>query len=81
MAILIKSADWVVTMNPERRIFTDGAIAIEGDRIVDIGKTDKVARKFKAQKVVDAAGKIVFPGLIDTHVHSGAGRAPLAIRM
>jgi 5-methylthioadenosine/S-adenosylhomocysteine deaminase len=68
--ILIKNASWLVTMDPERRILTDGAVAIENDRIVEVGKTNVVAGKFKAEKVIDAEGKLVMPGLIDTHVHN-----------
>jgi 5-methylthioadenosine/S-adenosylhomocysteine deaminase len=68
--ILIKNAGWVVTMDPDRRIFTDGAVAIEDDRIVEVGKTDKIANKFKADKVINAEDKLVLPGLIDTHVHN-----------
>ena len=68
--ILIKNAGWVVTMDPERRIFTDGAVAIENDRIVEVGKTDTIASKFKADKVINAESKLVLPGLIDTHVHN-----------
>ena len=68
--ILIEHADWVVTMDPERRILADGAIAIEKDRIVAIGSTRDVAPKFKAEKTINASGKLVIPGLIDTHVHS-----------
>src|SRR6516225_1436240 len=68
--ILIKNAGWVVTMDPDRRIFADGAVAIEGDRIVEVGKTEQLAAKHKAQKVIDATGKMVLPGMIDTHVHN-----------
>lgn len=67
--ILIENADWIVTMDPDRRIIRDGAIAIEKDRIVDIGLHRDVASKFKADKTIDARGKFVIPGLIDTHVH------------
>lgn len=64
--ILIKNAGWVVTMDADRRIFADGAVAIEGDRIAEVGKTNQLAAKYKAQKVIDATGKMVLPGMIDT---------------
>jgi 5-methylthioadenosine/S-adenosylhomocysteine deaminase len=67
--ILIKNADWLVTMDAERRIITDGALLIENDRVVKVGKTSAMKRT-KADKVIDAAGKLVLPGLIDTHVHN-----------
>ena len=66
----IEHADWIITMDAERRILKDGAIAIEQDRIVAIGTTREVTAKFNADKTIDARGKFVLPGLIDTHVHN-----------
>ena len=37
--LFIRNADWLITVDQERRLFTDGAVAIQGDRIVAIGKT------------------------------------------
>jgi 5-methylthioadenosine/S-adenosylhomocysteine deaminase len=68
--ILIRNAGWVVTMDADRRIFVDGAVAIEDDRIVAVGKNDQISAQFKAEKVIDADDKLVLPGLIDTYVHN-----------
>jgi 5-methylthioadenosine/S-adenosylhomocysteine deaminase len=68
--ILIRNADWIVTVDRERRIVQDGAIAIVGKNIVAVGKTDEVMREHSADKQIDARGKLVMPGLIDTHVHN-----------
>lgn len=60
----------VVTANPGREVFFNGAIAIDGDRIVEVGPTPELAPKYgEAQKVTDAADKIIFPGFINTHNH------------
>ena len=64
---LIKNG-YVLTMNPKREILQDGAVYIEGDTIVEVGKTDELS-KHKAEQEIDASGKIVMPGFIDTHVH------------
>lgn len=46
------------------------AVAIRGERIVAVGKNDEVlATKGDATKLVDLGGKLVLPGLIDSHVH------------
>lgn len=46
------------------------AMAIRGERIVAVGKDDKIlASKGDGTKVIDLAGKMVLPGLIDSHVH------------
>jgi 5-methylthioadenosine/S-adenosylhomocysteine deaminase len=68
--LLIRDAEWVVTMDADRRIIRDGAIAIDGDRIVAVGKTADVVRAFTADRVLRANGKLVLPGLVDTHVHN-----------
>ena len=67
-SLLVRNADWLLTMDGERRILRDGAIAIEDGRIVGVGKTREFD-SFPAAKVVDATGKLVMPGLIDAHVH------------
>jgi 5-methylthioadenosine/S-adenosylhomocysteine deaminase len=59
----------VVTMNATRDIIRHGAIVIDGDRILDVGKTaDLAARHPDAQR---AGGErfVVTPGLINTHIH------------
>lgn len=68
--ILIKGARWVVTMNPAREIITDGAVAVDGDRIALVGKTAAVEQAFAADVVIDAADRMVLPGLIQAHVHN-----------
>jgi 5-methylthioadenosine/S-adenosylhomocysteine deaminase len=59
----------LVTVNNNREIIKDGALAIKNGRIVAIGKTKKIARSVKAKKIINAQGKVVIPGLIDTHNH------------
>jgi 5-methylthioadenosine/S-adenosylhomocysteine deaminase len=66
--IFIKNGT-VITMDPRRRIIADGAVAIENDRIVDIGKAEAL-KDFQADTVFDASGRIVMPGLIDAHCHN-----------
>lgn len=66
--ILIKNA-LIVTMNESRQILEDGAIAISGDKFEEVGPTAALIAKYKADKVIDAKGKFVFPGLINTHSH------------
>ena len=62
--ILIRDGH-VVTMDPKRRVFERGSVAIEGNKIVAVGKDVKE----KADTVIDARGKVVLPGLINAHTH------------
>lgn len=59
----------ILTVDRERRIVTDGSIAIRRDRIVEVGKTRELATKYRAPRVIDATEKLVMPGLINGHAH------------
>ena len=59
----------IITMNPNREIIDDGALAVSGDRIEAVGKTAELRSRYPAADEVDLTGHIVMPGLIDTHVH------------
>ncbi len=60
----------VVTMDGQRRVIEGGAVAIRGDRIVEIGESDALAAKYAAARTLDASGKVVMPGLVNTHGHA-----------
>jgi cytosine/adenosine deaminase-related metal-dependent hydrolase len=59
----------IITMNPAREIITNGAILVEGKRIKALGKADELRRTYQVDEVIDVGGKLIIPGLIDTHVH------------
>src|SRR5690606_26715340 len=62
----------VVTIDDDRRVLEDGAVAIIGDRIAAIGTTDELSA-WTAGKIIDASRKLVLPGLVDAHAHAGHG--------
>ena len=66
--MLIKNG-FVVTLDGERRVIRDGAVAVEGDQIVAVGKTDALLTEWGSEDVMDATGKIVMPGLVNAHNH------------
>ncbi len=60
----------VVTMDSERRVIEDGAVAIKGGRIIAVGaRADVEAKYTTARETIDAGGKVVIPGLINGHTH------------
>ncbi len=63
--VLIQNAN-IVTMNSNRDVVS-GHIYIEKDRIVSVGDQPEKAKG--ADKVIDAKGQVVIPGLIQTHIH------------
>ncbi|HKA28402.1 MAG TPA: S-adenosylhomocysteine deaminase, partial [Candidatus Binatia bacterium] len=57
----------VVTMDPARSVLPDGGLAIRDGSLVAVGPREEIARTHVAPTVVDAAGDLVIPGLIDGH--------------
>ena len=62
----------IVTMDPERRVLVDGAIAVRGGEIVAAGPDREVAPRFTAPAVRELNGALVHPGFVDAHVHMGS---------
>lgn len=64
----------VITLDATRRVIPDGAVAMRGGRILAVGTAAGIATQFPAPaRVIEARGKAVLPGLIDTHAHAGHG--------
>ncbi|RLG53958.1 MAG: amidohydrolase [Thermoproteota archaeon] len=66
--ILIKNA-YVITMGSDDRVLRDGAIAIEGNRILDVGSSKEIMTSYDAKEEIDARDMIAIPGLINAHTH------------
>ena len=66
--MIIKNG-YVVTMDEELRVYNDGAVAFFDDKIIEVGKTDEVLRNHSDDEVIDAIGKMVLPGFVNTHNH------------
>ena len=59
----------VITRNPACPILENGAVAVEGNRIVEVTATEVLRNKYPAADWLDAGGRIIMPGLINTHMH------------
>ena len=79
--LIIKNANELVTVAgashkpktgqglEELGIIKDGAVAVSGGKISAVGGTNEILGKFTCDTVIDAAGKVVMPGLVDPHTH------------
>ncbi|WP_299662313.1 amidohydrolase [uncultured Psychromonas sp.] len=65
--ILITDAT-VLTMNAEKTIYESGTVAIKDNKIIAVGDKN-LAEQYQADKIMNVAGDIVMPGLINTHTH------------
>ncbi len=58
-----------VTVDHERRILMDGAVAVKDDRILEVGKTADLLMKYPDYEFISAKNHIIMPGLVNSHVH------------
>jgi len=66
---LIISGGTIVTVDKQNRVIENGAIAIRGTNIVGVDSASAIARQFISRKTIFANGKVIIPGLINTHTH------------
>jgi imidazolonepropionase len=76
--LIIKNAEELLTLSPSFKegsglgMIRDGAVVVKNSRILWVGRTKKVSEKFllnRGGQEIDAKGKVVMPGLIDSHTH------------
>lgn len=65
--LLLRNADMLVTMDAGRREIKGGSVLVTGTRITAVGPADQVPAT--ADEVIDLAGHLVIPGLVNTHHH------------
>lgn len=68
MSVILSDA-WLITMNERREILESASVCVEGDRIVAIGTKQQLQQRFATAEVVDCKGRIVMPGMVNTHTH------------
>ncbi|MFN7923511.1 MAG: amidohydrolase family protein [Bryobacteraceae bacterium] len=66
----IVSGRYVVTMDAQRRVIENGAVAIAGSKIVAAGPKAEIGRRFQAKQRLDRSNAIIAPGFINTHTHA-----------
>lgn len=67
-SIIIKNG-YVVTMDTQRRVFDPGYVKIRGKMISAVGPMSEAPRESGMEKIINAEGHIVIPGLINMHQH------------
>jgi 5-methylthioadenosine/S-adenosylhomocysteine deaminase len=59
----------IVTGRADGLVVSSGGIAVSNGSIVEVGPREGVAATYTSGRTIDAAGMLVFPGLVDTHTH------------
>ena len=60
---------WLITMNEQREVLESASACVENDRIVAVSTRQDLERRFPTAEVVDCKGRIVMPGMVNTHTH------------
>src|SRR3712207_9366554 len=59
-------------INANGQTINDGVLVVRGGRVVAVGPRSST-RVPEGAQVVDVAGKVIMPGIVDTHSHIGGG--------
>ena len=60
----------ILTLDDQDTRIIDGALAIDGDTIVQIGSSADIKSQFVARTLLDAENCLVMPGLVNCHTHA-----------
>jgi len=67
--MLIIGGGRLLTFDVQGCVLEDGAVAIEGGIIRDVGRTSEVRRRYPDAEFIDAGGRVIMPGMINAHMH------------
>ncbi len=65
----VVTGEWMITLNADREIYRDGAIAVAGGVITEVGKRDAILAKYRPATLIDEPRSIVIPGMVNGHRH------------
>ena len=59
----------VITFDEDSKVICNGGVVIEGNEILAIGDTNELRLNYAKADYKDVQGKIIMPGMINTHMH------------
>ncbi|MDA0997830.1 MAG: amidohydrolase family protein [Proteobacteria bacterium] len=65
----IITSSTLMTLDDALGTIEDGAIAVVGGRIATVGSSAEIAKAHPELSVIDGRGKVVLPGIINSHTH------------
>jgi len=60
----------VLTMNKQKEIIPNGAVAIRDENIIEVGTVKTLHQKYTAKQVINTHGNVIMPGIINAHTHT-----------
>src|SRR5687768_12610675 len=68
-ADLLIAGGLVVTMDAQRTVLEQGALAVRGNQIVAVGPREQVCATYLAVQTIEARDALLMPGLVNGHTH------------
>lgn len=62
--------DYVLPMDEQLTVITNGAVVIIDNKIIEVGAFDDISKKYSSEKIIEGKNKVVLPGFINTHTHA-----------
>ncbi|MGX6591175.1 putative aminohydrolase SsnA [Cetobacterium ceti] len=59
----------VITQDKNNPYLEDGAVVVQDDKIIDVGEFKDLSRKYSDAEFINAKGRVIMPGFINTHMH------------
>lgn len=66
----IVRAEYLLPMSEGLPVIENGAIAISGSRIMDVGSFDYIKSLYDTDNIIGGKGRAIIPGLVNTHTHA-----------
>jgi 5-methylthioadenosine/S-adenosylhomocysteine deaminase len=66
----ILCAEYVLPMDAEFTVIADGAVAVHGGKVADVGSFGRIISEYDSANVIGGKGMVVMPGLVNTHTHA-----------
>jgi 5-methylthioadenosine/S-adenosylhomocysteine deaminase len=66
----IIAGEYVIAMDGPLNVYQDGAVAVDGGRVVEAGPLEEISRKYASDSFSEGRGRAVLPGLVNTHTHA-----------
>src|SRR5262249_51085670 len=68
--LIIADIGWLITMDMSRRVIRDAAVAVDGGKVVAVGKSADVSARYAGRSSVDGRDTVATPGFVHCHLHS-----------
>lgn len=67
---IIISNGLALTMDENEAVIENGAVAIDGENIIAVGKREEIEAEYIPREIIDATNHLIMPGLINSHTHA-----------